>query len=198
MRGSAAAEMVGPRIFLSFLALLAIERVLELRLSRRNERYMKAMGGVEYAHRQFVFMAALHSIWFASIAFEVLLLPASLPVWLTIAAGVCFVIGQALRYAAITRLGPRWSVRIMVCPALPLVDGGIYKYMRHPNYLGVVLEIAAVPLLGGAWRSALLFTIANALMLLVRIRAEEGILTSTSGYDSKLMDRPRFIPGVRP
>jgi methyltransferase len=190
--------MVGPSVFLSFLVLLAIERLLELRLSRRNERQMKSMGGVEHAPRQFLVMAALHSLWFVSMIVEVLVAPTSLPAWVTILAGVGFVAGQSLRFAAIKTLGPRWSVRIMVCPAMPLVDGGLYHYIRHPNYLGVVLEIAAVPLLGGAWRSALAFTIANGLMLLVRIRAEERVLTSACGYESKLMDRPRFLPGVRP
>ena len=189
--------MVGPRIFLPFLLALVIERLLELRLSRRNEREMKARGGYEYAPGRFKFMAAVHALWFVAMVIEVLVAPASLPLWLTVLALVCFVAGQGLRYAAITRLGTRWSVRIMVCDAIPLVNGGIYRFIRHPNYLGVILEIAAVPLLGGAWRSAIVFTIANGLILLERIRAEEGILTSASGYDGKLMDRPRFLPWAR-
>ena len=189
--------MVGPRIFLPFLMALALERLLELRLSRRNEREMKARGGFEYAAGQFKFMAAVHFLWFVAMAVEALVAPTSLPLWVTVPALVCFVGGQALRYIAITRLGPRWSVRVMVCDDLPLVSGGIYRWIRHPNYLGVILEIAAVPLLGGAWRSAIVFTIANGLVLLDRIRSEEGILTSTSGYAGKLMDRPRFLPWAR-
>jgi methyltransferase len=189
--------MVGPPLFLLFLAALAIQRLLELRLSRRNERAMKALGGFEHEPGRFAIMAAMHVLWFVAMAIEVLVAPARLPLWVTIPAVLCFVAGQGLRYAAITRLGTRWSVRIMVCDAIPLVDGGIYRYIRHPNYLGVILEIAAAPLLGGAWRSAIVFTIANGLILLERIHSEERILASASGYDRTFMGRPRFLPRAK-
>ena len=109
MCGNGVVEVVGPHIFLPFLAILAIERLFELRLSRRNERRMKAMGGFEYAHRQFLFMVAVHALWFVSMVVEGSLAPTPLPKGLTILAGICFAVGQGLRYAAITTLGPRWS-----------------------------------------------------------------------------------------
>jgi methyltransferase len=97
-----------------------------------------------------------------------------------------FVIGQSLRYAAIRTLGRRWTVRIVTLPDAPLVRSGIYRYLRHPNYLGVALEIAAVPLLHTAYLTAILFTLANACLLAVRIRAEEralGINTASLHHD---------------
>jgi methyltransferase len=95
-----------------------------------------------------------------------------------LAAGalLILVIGQSLRYAAIRTLGWRWTVRIMTLPDAPLIRSGIYRYLRHPNYLGVALEIAAVPLLHTAYLTAVLFTLANACLLAVRIRAEERAL----------------------
>jgi methyltransferase len=85
-------------------------------------------------------------------------------------------IGQSLRYAAILSLQWRWTVKIMTLPGLPLVRRGIYRYLRHPNYLGVVLEILAVPLLHTAYLTAILFSLANGLLLSVRIKTEDQAL----------------------
>ena len=101
---------------------------------------------------------------------------------------------QALRYWAIASLGEYWNTRIIVVPGLPPVTRGPYRFLRHPNYVAVVLELAAVPLIHGAWVTALVFSLGNALLLWVRIRAEETALGSA--YAQTFADKPRFIPEV--
>ena len=125
---------------------------------------------------------------------EVYLLDRPFIPWLTLAAIIFVLIGQSLRYAAILTLGPRWTVRVMTLPTEPPITRGIYRYVRHPNYLGVILEIAAVPLLHTAYLTALLFTLANAALLVVRIRTEERALELDNQYRRAFADRPRFIP----
>jgi methyltransferase len=88
---------------------------------------------------------------------------------------------QALRYWAIATLGERWTTRIICLPRAPLVAGGPYRFLRHPNYLAVVAEMAALPLLHGAWLTAAGFSAANALVLRVRIRHEEAALARFAG-----------------
>lgn len=101
---------------------------------------------------------------------------------------------MALRYWAITTLGERWTTRVLVLPGAPPVTGGPYRWTRHPNYLAVVLEVTALPLIHTAWLTALLASAANALVLRQRIRTEERALTEASAYESHFGDRPRFLP----
>ena len=102
--------------------------------------------------------------------------------------------GQGLRYAAIHTLGERWTVRVMTLPGAAPVTHGIYHFIRHPNYLGVMLEIAAVPLIHSAYLTAITFSIANGLLLAWRIRTEEAALNEQNNYEQSFADRPRFLP----
>jgi methyltransferase len=97
------------------------------------------------------------------------------PFWLGL-----WLAAQALRAAAIRALGERWTVRVLVLPGAPLVRSGPYRLLRHPNYLAVGLEFVAAPLLFGAWRTALAFSLANLALLAVRIRCEERALADVS------------------
>lgn len=181
-------------LFLAFVLLLAVQRVVELRLSRRNEAWMAAQGGREHAPGQFRFMKAMHALWFVSMLAEVFLLRRPFLPALASAALLFLLLGQALRYAAIRTLGRRWSVRIFTLPGAQPVEAGIYRYLRHPNYLGVILEIAAVPLLHTAYLTALVFSLLNGLVLWGRIRAEEVALRQENDYDQIFARRPRFVP----
>ncbi len=185
------------RAFFALVGMLAIQRVFELRISKRNEAWMHARGGREHFPRHFLAMKLLHITWFFAMIAEVAFLnrPTSVP--LALGAGALVVAGQLLRYAAIRTLGPRWSVKIFTVPGAPPVQGGIYRYVRHPNYAGVVLEIFAVPLLHGAWLAALVYSILNAALLYVRIRCEEQALSAENQYAARMGDRPRFIPGLK-
>ena len=148
---------------------LAAQRLYELAHSRRNERAMQARGGYEAYPGHFQVMRLLHLAWFVALLYDRGTPHVSLGL-------VCLVAGQALRLWAIRTLGERWSVRIMVVPGAPLVARGPYRWLRHPNYVGVALELFGVPLLVGAWRTALAFTVLNGLLLAYRIRCEERAL----------------------
>jgi len=183
--------------FLAFVALVTLQRLAELRLSRRNEKQLRKLGAREHASGHFVAMQLLHTLWLVGIVLEVTLLRPAFQPWVSAPAALCFGLGQWLRYAAISALGRRWTVRILTLPGAPPIARGVYRYFRHPNYLGVALEIAALPLMHSAWRSAVVFSLANAVLLAVRIREEERALTGNGGYDEALGPLPRFWPSLR-
>lgn len=181
-------------IFTGAVALLAVQRLLELRLSARNVRALRQRGAVEAGAEHMRWMRLMHGAWLIAMPLEVFLLsrPFVAPLAALALGGV--LIGQTLRYAAIRALGDRWTVNVVVLPGAPPITGGVYRHVRHPNYLGVILEIACMPLLHGAWLTAAVFTLLNGLLLRTRIRAEEAALRKAGSYDASLGDRPRFIP----
>ena len=181
-------------IFLFLVIALGIQRLLEMRLSARNERRILALGGCEHAPGQFTVMRWMHIAWFAAMIVEVFNLQRPFSPALALVASLAFLAGQALRYAAIRTLGERWTVRVMTLPSAKPVSQGIYRYIRHPNYLGVILEIGAVPLIHSAYLTAILFSIANALLLTWRIRTEEAALQEQNNYEQVFASRPRFLP----
>jgi len=183
-------------VFAVALALLVAQRVYELRLSRRHERRLFARGAVEHAPRHFRAMAALHGSWFVAMSVEVFVFDAAFHPRVAFVALAVTIAGQALRYAAIRTLGERWTVRVITLPGQEPVRAGIYRHVRHPNYAGVVLEIAAVPLLHGAFFTSVSYSLANAVVLWVRIRAEERALSACGNY-AGLLRRPRFLPDLR-
>lgn len=181
-------------VFLGFMGLLVAERLVELVLSKRNAARAFARGGLEVGQGHYRFMVVFHTLFLVACVAEVLVLESSFRgVWGWVALGGA-VAAQGLRYWAIATLGDRWNSRIIVVPGLPPVTGGPYRFLRHPNYVAVVLELACVPLIHGAWRTALVFSVGNAALLFVRIRAEEAALGDA--YARAFAHRPRFIPEV--
>lgn len=171
--------MVGTRLlFLGFVAALGVQRMFELRLSKRNERRMRQRGGREHTPETYRWIVTLHAAWFAAMLLEVFAGRRKFHPRLGALALSLFAAGQALRLTAIRTLGWRWSTRVMTVPgpAGEPVHRGIYRYLRHPNYLGVELEILAVPLLHSAYLTSAMFGVANALLLRDRIRREEQAL----------------------
>ena len=181
-------------LFFGFMGLLALERVLELWLSRRNAQRAFARGGVESGQGHYRVMVVFHTLFLAACVAEVLWLRRPFPGALGWAALGGAVAAQGLRYWAISTLGERWNSRIIVVPGAAPVTAGPYRYLRHPNYVAVVLELACVPLIHGAWLTAILFTLGNVVLLRVRIRAEEAALGST--WAQAFAHRPRFVPEV--
>ncbi len=176
------------------VTMLAVQRLFELRMSRRNEVRILSRGGREHAPGHFLWMKALHTSWFAAMLAEVWWLKRPFRPLLAVAAFLTLIAGQILRYTAIRTLGQRWTVRVMTLPDAPAVGEGLYRYLRHPNYLGVMLEVAAVPLLHGAYLTSLGFSLANALLLTVRIRVEERVLAAHNQYHTIFSEKSRFIP----
>ena len=180
-----------------FLVLaVGLQRLLETRISRANERALAARGGVEHAPQQMRYMVALHAAWLVCSLGEVWLFERSAHRGLLFVALIVFCCGQALRISAMHALGPRWTVKIITVPGEPAVDRGIFAYLRHPNYLGVILEIAALPLIHSAYLTAIVFSIANGVLLYMRIRAEEQALREGSDYDARLGAQPRLVPNL--
>ena len=139
------------------VALLAAQRLWELRRSRRNEIRMRQRGGFERFPEHYRVLVALHVSWFVAMLAEVWYVRTAPPLWLVIAAFSGIAAGQTLCYLAIRTLAERWSTRIYVVQDAPLIKHGKYRFVRHPNYLGVILEIASVPLLHAAYGTAVIF-----------------------------------------
>jgi len=176
------------------LIAVALQRVLEVRVSRLNEAELAQRGGVEHAQAQMPVMIAVHSAWLLCTLLEVWLLERPFRGLLALFAMLAFALGQTLRLLAIHQLGGRWTVKVFTVPGETPVTGGIFRYLRHPNYVGVILEIAALPLIHGAWATALVFSVANGVLLARRIEAEEHALAATSDYAERFAGRPRLVP----
>ena len=163
-------------LFAGFVAALGVQRLSELRLSRGNERRILERGGREHDPETYRWIVSLHAAWFASMLLEVFAGRRTFRPRLAVLALGLFAAGQALRLTAIRTLGWRWSTRVMTVPGEARVGQGIYRHIRHPNYLGVELEIVAAPLVHSAYITSAVFGVANALLLRDRIRREEQAL----------------------
>ncbi|MFE0927901.1 isoprenylcysteine carboxyl methyltransferase family protein [Streptomyces mutabilis] len=165
-------------IWYSLLLLaVAAERVAELVVARRNAAWTLARAGVEYGRGHYPVMVVLHTALLACCLLEPVLSHRTfLPAlgWSMLALAV---LAQVLRWWCIATLGPYWNTRVIVVPGARLVGAGPYRFTHHPNYVAVVLEIAALPLVHSAWLTATAFTLANAALLTVRVRCENTALT---------------------
>ncbi len=157
--------------WLALVAFVALQRLAELAWSARNTARLRAAGAVEVGAAHYPLFVALHGGWLASLA---LLVPAGAALDPWFLAG--FVALQGARLWVVATLGRCWTTRILSLPGAPLVRRGPYRYLRHPNYLVVALEIPAVPLIAGAWQIALVFGTLNLALLACRIRVEDRAL----------------------
>lgn len=164
--------------FTLLIVAVGLERLAELMVSKRNAVWSFARGGVESGQRHYLVMVVLHTGLLVGALVEVWLRrPAFLPAlgWTMLALVLA---SQALRWWCITTLGPQWNTRVIVVPGLPRVTGGPYRFLSHPNYVAVVIEGFALPLVHSAWITAVVFTLCNAVLLSVRVRVENRALTS--------------------
>lgn len=155
------------------LALVALQRLIEILYAERNTRALLARGAVEVGRAHYPLIVLLHAAWLIAI---VLLLPPGATIYWP-ALGV-FVLLQAARVWVIATLGPYWTTRIITLDSAPLVRRGPYRFVRHPNYLVVAGEIAVLPLVFGEVGVAIVFTVLNAAMLAWRIRQEDAALSA--------------------
>jgi methyltransferase len=180
------------RAYPALLALVGSQRLAELLISRRNEhRSGRELGTA--GRRSYPLMVALHVLLFVLPLVErrrrvAPPLPLIAPAWFAVG------MATALRLWVITTLGQGWNVRGRVPAGLQVVDRGPYRFIRHPNYVAIALEMASLPLAGGAYQSALALSVANAAVLLPRIAAEERLLDRVPGYAQRMGGKPRFIP----
>jgi methyltransferase len=160
---------------------VAAQRLVELRLARRHQRALLRRGGVEVAPRHYPAMVALHSAFLLACPLEAWGLRRPFRPALAVAMAALLAAAQGLRYWAIATLGERWTTRIVCIPGAAPVTAGPYRFLRHPNYLAVAVEMASLPLLHGAWLTAVVFSAADAAVLAVRIRHEEAAMERFAG-----------------
>jgi methyltransferase len=154
------------------LALVTLQRLGELVLSRYNTGRLLARGGIEIAPGHYPLVVAIHAAWLIA-----------LWIWgrdqdVNLVALSIFILLQGLRFWVLATLGPRWTTRIIVLPGAPMVTAGPYRYLSHPNYAIVAAEIAVLPLALHLPLLAFIFTVLNALVLVIRIRAESRALAA--------------------
>ena len=160
--------MIWPAV--AILGSVTLQRLTELPVARANTRRLLAHGGHEVAPGHYPAIVALHATWLAALWVQA---PGKAVHLLFLAL---FILLQAFRVWTLRTLGPRWTTRIIVVPGESLVARGPYRFVRHPNYLLVIGEIAVLPLVFGLWRTALIFLLLNAAILTIRIRAENRAL----------------------
>ena len=162
--------------FTILVVLVGLERVAELVVSTRNAAWSKQRGGVETGLGHYPFMVVLHTGLLVGALVEAWVRRPDVPSALAWSMLALVLASQALRWWCISTLGRQWNTRVIVVPGLAPVTGGPYRLLRHPNYVAVVVEGVALPLVHAAWVTALVFTVANAALLTVRIRCEDRAL----------------------
>ncbi len=168
--------MVSAAWYSVLVALVALERLAELVVAKRNLTWSLARGGRESGFAHYPFMVVLHTGLLAGCLVEVWLGDRHFVPALGVAMLALVLASQALRWWCIRTLGHQWNTRIVVVPGMARVTGGPYRFFEHPNYVAVVVEGFALPLVHGAWITAAVFTVLNAGLLSVRIRAENEAL----------------------
>lgn len=159
------------------------QRIVELRIAKRNERELRARGAVEIGANHYAAIVALHILWFAGMLVEIILLSRAVSsFWIPLL--ILFLLAQGLRYWTLRSLGDRWNTRILVIPGARAVQRGPYRFLKHPNYVAVVTELATLPAMLGAYLTAVTASLINAVLLRLRIKAEERALREIGkGYE---------------
>jgi methyltransferase len=167
--------------YLALVAATALERLAELVVSRRHARWAFARGGVESGRGHFPVMVALHTLLLVACVAEAVLADRPFLPWLGWPMLVLVLASQGLRWWCVATLGNQWNTRVIVVPGMPLVARGPYARLRHPNYVAVVVEGFALPLVHTSWITAAVFTVLNAVLLLgARIPVEERALAAAA------------------
>jgi methyltransferase len=182
--------------YLALLLLVALLRIVELRISRRHQREMVDRGAAKVNDPRFRWMVLLHTGVLVGAAVEVVFLHRP---FIPILAAVCFVIflaANAVRWWVIRTLGEHWNVQIMNSTGLGVVTTGPFRYVRHPNYAAVFVEMLVLPLIHTAWITALAGSLAHLVVLSQRLSTEERVLFSDAQYRAAMAGKPRFLPGL--
>lgn len=179
--------------FLLFWGFLIVQRLAEVRVAKSNEKKLLRKGAIEAGKDHYKWMVSMHVAFFVVFFIEVYVFKAQPPSW-WIVPFVLFLMGQVIRVWAISSLGEFWNTKIILLPGANVVAKGPYRFMRHPNYTIVSLELLVMPLIFGAYFTAILFTILNFFMLRVRIPAEEKALMELTDYEKSHGQKQRFFP----
>jgi methyltransferase len=170
--------------FTLLILAVAVERLIELVVSNRNQKWSQTQGGVEYSFGHYPFMVFLHTGLLAASLVEFYIFKPKLIPGLVWAMFSLVIASQFLRWWCVFTLGKRWNTRIIIVPNLPRITSGPYRFLQHPNYVAVVVEGFALPMVGFSWITATVFTLLNIPLLFIRIRAENQALATLPTADS--------------
>ncbi|MCG7342542.1 isoprenylcysteine carboxyl methyltransferase [Sporosarcina sp. ACRSL] len=163
------------------LTIVILQRIIELFIAKRNEKWMKSQGAFEAGSSHYPFMVAMHIFFFITLIAEVLFFHRQLSTIWQILLGI-FLAAQIARVWCLASLGKFWNTKIIVLPHAKVVKRGPYKWVRHPNYIIVATELLVLPLLFNAFFTAVLFSLLNIWMMTIRIPAEERALKEATNY----------------
>ena len=181
-------------MFLFLLASVGATRLIEMRLSRRHQRALQEHGIARVPEPHFPWMVALHTGILVGAAAEVLIWRRPM-LWPLAAVALALVtLANLLRFWVIATMGPHWNVQVMGSTRLGVVTDGPFRYIRHPNYVAVYVELLALPLVHTAWVTAAAGAALHALVLRRRIALEESVLMADDAYRQAMAGKPRFIP----
>jgi methyltransferase len=182
--------------FEALLAAVGVSRLAELAISRRHQLRLANHHVLRRWEPHYRWMVALHVVVLAGAAFEVIALKRPFVPIVAVCAAAIFLFGLALRWWAIRSLGVHWNVQVMDSAPLGVVITGPFRWIRHPNYLGVFLELSALPMIHCAYIAALLAVAGNIWVLKDRLRVEEPMLAAHSEYRQAMGGKARFVPGI--
>ena len=182
--------------YIVLLILVGAERLFEVGISSRNQRRMREQGAQKVPEPHYPWLVMFHGGILVASGLEVLLLHRPLIPALAISMAVLFVLSNLLRWWVIHILGKLWNVQVMDSSRIGVVTSGPYRWIRHPNYVGVILEVFSLPLIHTAWITALVGTLGYLEILRRRIRTEDGVLLANPAYRLAMGDKPRLLPKV--
>jgi methyltransferase len=180
--------------FLALLATVGASRLIELAISRRHQRVLRALGAPQVPDPHFHWMVVLHTAILAGAGLEVVVFHRPMIRMLAVAAGTVFMLAEGLRWWTIQTLGRHWNVHVMNSTHLGIVSSGPFRFVRHPNYAAVFIELIALPLIHTAWLTALVGSVAHLWVLSRRIFLEDVMLLADPTYRAEMAHKPRFLP----
>lgn len=183
-------------LYLALLAAVGMLRLAELRISRRHQQRMMIDGAARVPEPHFKWMVVIHTGVLVGAAAEVVLLKRP---YLPLLGGpmlALFLASNLVRLWVVLTLGKLWSVQVMDSTRLGVVTTGPFRFVRHPNYTGVILEMVSLPLIHTAWITAVVALAAYSVALSKRIRTEESVLMANPEYRAAMGHKPRFLPGL--
>jgi methyltransferase len=180
--------------FLILLGCVGLERLVELQVSRRHQRELATCGARKQSDPQYRWMVALHAGVLIGAALEVTLLHRPFIAPLAAAALLLFTLATLLRWWVIRTLGIHWNTEVVDSGSLGVISDGPFRWIRHPNYLGVFVELIALPLIHTAWITAVVAAAGNVFVLRNRLSVEEPLLNDVPAYRAAMAGKPRFLP----
>ncbi|RIW33088.1 hypothetical protein D3H55_11920 [Bacillus salacetis] len=183
-------------MFYLLFSVIAIQRLVELIIAKRNEKWMKAKGAREYGQNHYRLMVLIHLLFFTSLLAEQSVGRQELnEYWPSLF--ILFLAAQAGRVWVIASLGRYWNTKIIVLPQADIIAKGPYKFIKHPNYLIVTVELIVIPLIFNAYWTLFIFALLNQFILSIRIPVEERALADTTDYHEIHQGKQRFIPVIK-